>query len=526
MNLVTKAFATYGALLLITVAAAAAAVWTSNQATFHIDRMELANRSYQAHLRLSNDAYQLFKEFGDEMVNDGSLKRSREERLISSLRDDISEIRMVIGEEIRLVGTEEVEELATMAELERQLDTLIARYEEGIERFDAQPDRAEMRTFARVLDNKIDGEFSSLIEEALQEELEEVEETKAEARQLMATYTIVAIVIGLLSLLCGIIAMVLIVRDIKYPVQALQRGAREIAKGNWDHRVPTDFVGELSAVSVALNEAAQRAGARERGAKAVKQQLERQVSERTVELQEALENLHREADLRRQLLADVSHELRTPLTIIRGEAGVALRGADKSPAEYREALVKAKEAAEHTAALVDDLLFVARQESGESRLDLQDGDLLNITRSAVQRFEGGFAEEGFALDFSSPMQEAPARFDERRFNQVMLVLLENAHLYGASPVEVSLQRSRSGYEIIVADSGEGIAEDEIESIFSRFFRGSNASERYGGGSGLGLPVARSIVEAHGGTLTYETRDGLGARFVVALPFRAPVRIVA
>lgn len=526
MKLVTKAFATYGALLLMAAAGAAAAVWTSNQARFHIDRMELANRSYQAHLRLSNDSYQLFKEFGDEMVIGGEENKTRETRLISNMRSDLSEIRAIIADEIRLVGTEEVEELAALAEIERRIDRLIARYETGLRKFDAASDSTEMQALAQELDQEIDGQFNGLIQDALLEELREVEEMKAEARQLMNTYTIAAIVIGLLSLISGLVAMALIVRDIKYPVQALEDGARELAAGNWDHRVPTDFASELSAVSVALNDAAQRAGARERGAKAVKEQLEKQVAERTVELQQALDRLHREAELRRQLLADVSHELRTPLTIIRGETGVALRGADKSAAEYREALVKAKEAAEHTSALVDDLLFVARQEAGESRLDLQDGDLLSIARSAVQRYEGIYADDSFLLKFDTALEEAPARFDQRRLGQVMLVLLENAHLYGGSPVEVSLRRSRTGYEITVADHGEGIAEEEIDSIFSRFFRGSNASERYGGGSGLGLPVARSIVEAHGGGLNYVGEPGKGAQFVISLPFRAPVRIVA
>jgi two-component system, OmpR family, sensor kinase len=526
MKLVTRAFVTYGLLLAMAGTGAAAAIWTSNQARLHIDRMELASQSYQAHLRLSNDAYQLFKEYGDEMVTGDSVNRSRETSLIASLRGNISDIRAIIEEEIRLVGSEEVAELALLNDVERRLESLIARYESGLRRFDRGFEQTGMRALARDLDNEIDGEFNSLIQDALLGELEELEETKAETRQLMETYTLVSIIIGLLSAICGIAAMLLIFRDIKYPVQALEVGAREMASGNWNHRVPSDFVSELSAVAVALNDAAHRAGAREEGAKIVKQRLEAEVAERTAELQQALDRLNRESELRRQLLADVSHELRTPLTIIRGEAGVALRGAEKSAAEYREALAKAKEAAEHTAALVDDLLFVARQETGESRLDLQDGDLLSVTSSAVKRFAVSYSEGGLELHFNSTLDEAPARFDERRISQVLMILLENAQLYGSSPVEVSLERTRHGYEIAVADNGRGIAENEIESIFSRFFRGSNASERYGGGSGLGLPVARSIVEAHGGTLEYGGQPGEGARFVMALPFRAPMRIVA
>jgi two-component system, OmpR family, sensor kinase len=526
MKLVTRAFVTYGLLLAMAGIGAVAAVWTSNQARLHIERMELASQSYQAHLRLSNDTYQLFKEFGDEMVTGDAVNRTREAKLIASMRGNISDVRAVISEEIRLVGSEEVAELTLLNDIERRLESLIDRYETGLLRFDRDSERADMRALARELDNEIDGEFNSLIQDALIGELQELEETKAETKQLMETYTLISIIIGLLSAIFGIAAMLLIIRDIKNPVQALASGAREMASGNWNHRVPTGFVSELNDVAIALNDAAQRASSREESAKVVKERLETEVAERTAELQQALDRLNREAEMRRQLLADVSHELRTPLTIIRGEAGVALRGGEKSPAEYREALAKAKEAAEHTASLVDDLLFVARQETGESRLDLQDGDMLSVVCNAMKRFEVSYSEDGFSLHFNSELDEAPARFDERRVSQVMMILLENAQLYGRSPVEVSLERTRTGYEVAVSDKGPGIAENEVESIFSRFFRGSNASERYGGGSGLGLPVARSIVEAHGGTLEYAGKVGEGARFVISLPFRAPMRVVA
>ncbi len=525
MKLVSKAFATYGLLLTMAGAGAGAAVWTSNQARYDIDRMELANLSYQAHLRLSNDTYQLFKEFGDTMVLGDADGRAREIRLIANLRNDIVEIRRIIAAEIQLVGSEEVEELAMLDKVEHKLDALINTYEMGLRTNNSKPDRAGLRILATQLDQQIDGEFNKLIQLALSEELEEVEETKAETRQLMANYIIVSILIGLLSIVAGIVAMVLIVRDIKYPIQALERGAREMALGNWNHRVPTDFTSELNAVSTALNDASKRAGVRQRNAEAEKQQLEERVTERTAELQVALNQLNHEVETRRQLLADVSHELRTPLTIIRGEAGVALRGGAKTAEEYREALVKAKEAAEHTASLVDDLLFVARQETGQTRLDLKDIDLSATLKNAVDRVRVVYSDDGFVIAFNSDLAEAPARIDERRLHQVMLILMENAHLYGAPPVFVSLSRIQSGYQIEVVDNGNGVADEEAAQIFERFFRGSNASTRYDGGTGLGLPVARSIVEAHGGSLVCDGRPGLGARFVINLPFKAPMRLV-
>ncbi|MEL6876684.1 MAG: hypothetical protein AAGL68_01115, partial [Pseudomonadota bacterium] len=171
----------YGALLAMAAAGAGAAVWTSNQARFHIDRMELANRSYQAHLRLSNETYQLFKEFGDKLVLGQSDGTAKQTRLIAGIRTNLSEIRSIIGAEIDMVGSEEVEELQLLADLERRLDVLVARYETGVVRNEDGTDIERMREIASAIDAEIDGEFNRMIQEALLEELEEVEETKAEA---------------------------------------------------------------------------------------------------------------------------------------------------------------------------------------------------------------------------------------------------------------------------------------------------------------------------------------------------------
>ena len=525
MRLVTKSYLTFGMLLMMAVAGAGAALWSSNQALSHVERIELAHQSYERHLQLSNDSFKLFKEYGDAILVGSDQDVSQEVQLVSSIRQKLTDIRAIITAEIDLVGSEEIEELELLGDIETKFEQIVA-IEEDRRSFARSGDSARVRQLSTQLDREIDGAYDPMIEAALEEELEEVAETKAESREMLSTYTLLALLLGFLAVLCAIAALFIIRRDIKRPVEALEYGAKEFAKGNWSHRVPTGFSPELNAVSVALNEAAMGAKEREQNAKQVTEELEKNVEQRTRDLQSAKERLEREADIRKQLLADVSHELRTPLTVIRGETGVALRGANKSAEEYREALGKAKEAAEHTSALVDDLLFVARQEAGEGRLEIKDDDLVKMLRDSIERVQNTYSEDGVPITLNTGLSEALGKFDYRRMSQVMLVLLENAYLYGAPPVEVAIQKIGAGYRIEVCDQGEGISAEDAENIFERFFRGSNAGERYSDGSGLGLPVARSIVEAHGGDLSYEHAEGAGSKFVVILPLRAPLKAVS
>ena len=217
-------------------------------------------------------------------------------------------------------------------------------------------------------------------------------------------------------------------------------------------------------------------------------------------------------------MADVSHELRTPLTVIRGEADIALRG-EKKPEEYRQALNMVREAATHTARLVDDLLFVARHEAGETRLDLAEADLLTILQSVI-------GTNGAGATVTSSLEQAKMRCDAGRIRQALLILLENAQHYGGGKIEVRVDESPDGFRIAVEDDGPGLSDADKENAFERFFRGSNAAERYGDGAGLGLPVAKSIVESHGGSISLEDREGGGLSAVVMLPARVKLAVVS
>jgi signal transduction histidine kinase len=231
----------------------------------------------------------------------------------------------------------------------------------------------------------------------------------------------------------------------------------------------------------------------------------------------ALEPVQRTLDQMKQFVADASHELRIPLTGIRGLLEVALRK-DRTKEEYKQAVESAYHESERMSELVWDLLSLARADSGEMTLEKNRIDLPVFVRNIFEEAETLNAKHEVELRLEN-VPEGRAVFDEAKIQQLVLNLIENAIRYNRPGGEVvlSAKRTESAVVMSVKDSGIGIAPDEQEKIFERFYRVDKARSREAGGTGLGLPIARAIAEAHGGTLTVKSEPGKGSEFILTLP---------
>jgi signal transduction histidine kinase len=218
-------------------------------------------------------------------------------------------------------------------------------------------------------------------------------------------------------------------------------------------------------------------------------------------------------------MADISHELRTPLTIILGEAEVTLRRSPELEAEVSDALARIRDSARHTNQLVDDLLTVARQEAGQLRLDRREIDLRKVVHDAVALFP-------VPVSWVAPAEPVPGLVDEVRLRQCVLALLQNARRHGGPTIRITVAADDIQATISVEDDGPGMSAADMAQAFERFFRGPNATGQALEGSGLGLPVVKSIVEAHGGTVALSDAPGGGLRATLSIPRRPPVRLVA
>jgi len=219
-----------------------------------------------------------------------------------------------------------------------------------------------------------------------------------------------------------------------------------------------------------------------------------------------------------QFIADVSHELRTPLTVLRGSLEVTLKE-ERPPEEYREALGNALLEVRHLSRLSQNLLFLVRGESGRITLSFANMDLTRLLSDLSRDLVPAASDRG--LTETAELHERPitAFVDADRLQQVFHNLFENAMRYtptGGS-IRVRLSEAPGEARMEVADTGIGIPERDLPYVFERFFRSDRARRAYSGGSGLGLSIARWIVEAHKGRIEALSVPGKGTTFTVTLP---------
>jgi heavy metal sensor kinase len=221
-----------------------------------------------------------------------------------------------------------------------------------------------------------------------------------------------------------------------------------------------------------------------------------------------------EAAVRRmkQFTADASHELRAPISLIRTTAEVAVQR-DREASEYREALKDILHEAERTSQVVDSLMLFARADAGQEVLELQEIDAREIVREKLAR------NKGLGFESDAPANPVQIRADADALRRVFLILIDNAVKYTQPGGKVRLQMAANdGYAIAsVSDTGIGISENDLPHVFDRFWRADKVRSRMGGGAGLGLSIARWIVDQHHGALTAESELGKGSTFRVSVP---------
>jgi signal transduction histidine kinase len=222
-----------------------------------------------------------------------------------------------------------------------------------------------------------------------------------------------------------------------------------------------------------------------------------------------------------QFTADASHELRTPISLIRTEAEIALRKS-RGDAEYREALRHILLEAEKTSSLVEELLTLARADSGRENLHLTFLDLRSLIAETASEWRQ--LVESRNLQFTQAIAdcELPVLVDRRAMQRLLAILLDNAVKYTPPPgiVELLLEARDEKAVITVRDSGIGIATEDQTRIFERFYRVDKARSRELGGAGIGLAIADWIVQQHRGSVTVQSSIGNGSTFYVELPLQS------
>ena len=296
------------------------------------------------------------------------------------------------------------------------------------------------------------------------------------------------IVGGLLAGVLGILLGLVLSRNLTAPLRRLAAAARAVANGDLEQQVQVDGSAEIAEVGRAFNEMTHALAASERQ--------------------------------RQNMVADVAHELRSPLSVIQGNLQAILD--DVYPLEKAE-ISRIYDETRLLGRLVDDLRELALADAGQLRLDIRPIALDGVIASTVSSLSLAAEAQQVHLTVDLPGDLPLVQADPDRVAQVLRNLLLNAlrHTPPGGKVTVAAQAQDDVVEISVADTGEGIAAEDLPHVFERFWRADRA--RSGGGSGLGLSVAQSLVEAQGGRIWAQSTPGVGSvfRFTLLPTYRPP-----
>ncbi len=240
-------------------------------------------------------------------------------------------------------------------------------------------------------------------------------------------------------------------------------------------------------------------------------------------IQEAHQKLKALDQLRSQFFADISHELRTPLTVIRGEAEVTLRGKEKPISEYRTTLERIVQLSNQMNKLVGDILFLARSESGTVQIDLKPTSLPAILDDVCRETNVLARSRSMTASIQTEPQVVTVLGDAERLKQLFMILTDNAIKYGRAggTIVIRLEAKDGDAQVIIADDGLGIPEEDLQHVFKRAYRVWRGRPSAVGGAGLGLPIAKWIAEAHHGTISIASAVNQGTTVTVVLPLHGP-----
>ena len=304
-------------------------------------------------------------------------------------------------------------------------------------------------------------------------------------RSVNLSILITSVAVGVLALVLGS----LLFRQITSPLRALSQSARAIAGGNLGQRVAVRSDDEIGQVARSFNRMAESLA---------------------------------EADVqRRNMMADIAHELRTPLTVVQGNLEALMDGVyDLTPenvaAVHKQTVVLTR--------LVADLRDLALAEAGQLRLERKAFSLADVIAQVTEGLEVQAHEREVTLKFEIAAGLPQVQADEQRITQVLFNLMSNAlrHTPAGGTITISAELRDERVLVSVRDTGTGILPEDLPHVFERFYRADRSRARSTGGSGLGLTIAKQIVEAHGGQIWAQSWLGAGSTFAFSLPLSTPI----
>lgn len=293
----------------------------------------------------------------------------------------------------------------------------------------------------------------------------------------------IIIIIGVISISSIIIISVIISRSIAKPISKVSKMTKYIGEGNYKNKL--NYKSNIMEIDDLINS-----------------------------INKLSNELNDQENLRKQLTGDIAHELRTPLTSIKGHLDAIIVGIWEPT---NERLNSINEEVKRITNLVDELRKLAKFDSGKDNLNKEIVNLKNYIKSIAYNYEGKALEKNIVIKYQ--LENIEALIDKEKFAQVIINILSNAIKYnnGNNEIYIKVFKKNNSINISIKDSGIGIPKSEYKNIFERFYRLDKSRGANEKGAGVGLTIAKSIVNAHGGEIEVYSEINKGSEFIISLP---------
>lgn len=511
-------------LLAIMLLQATIAFWAHQNSEFHTERNRVANQMLTEFISVRADKQRLKVWLAEYLLTEDANTGFRD-ALFNRMQQQLNHLDQLAIRD-QLFSTSEADLQHTMQQvkvislLQSNLQTLeqalktreIALYPDDSERW---------RVLISLFDKFQDTDLSELLQQAIAQQKQRASSTEQEALTALQKVKLTIAMISLAGLVFALFIGYHLSKALSRPLQQLLDGTKQLQQGHFNHRIsesgPTEFA-ELARQFNLMSGYIANFAEKEKQSQHAAEQL---VQARTAQLQQALEQLHQAEYRQKQLLADISHELRTPTTSIQGEAEISLRGQAKSSSEYQEAFTRILTATQQLSRRIDDLLMLARGEDKVLQVQLKPLALPSFIQQTQDTVRQQL-EPLFQLEWQNSIKNTADYWlllDSEKFASVLRIITENTKHYAKNSkvVRLLLQSTEAELTLELIDQGIGITTEDLSRLFERHYRSSQARQTRPDGLGIGLCIAKAIMEAHDGAISLAANPPSGSRVKLTLP---------
>ncbi|WP_423185236.1 sensor histidine kinase [Alishewanella sp. d11] len=511
-------------LLTIILLQSAIAFWAHQNSEFHTERNRIANQMLTEFISLRADKQHLKVWLAEYLITEDANTTFRD-ILFSRMKQQLYQLdQLAIRDQLFSRNENDLQhtmqQVKVISLLQSNLQTLANAL--STSEIAPNPNEAERwRVLISLFDKFQDTDLSELLQQAIAQQKERASNTEQEALAALQKVKLTIALISIAGLIFAIVIGYHLSKALSRPLQQLLDGTKQLQQGRFDYKIAETGPAEFAELARQFN---LMSGYIANFAEKEKQNhyaTEQLVQDRTAQLQQALNQLYQAEYRQKQLLADISHELRTPTTSIQGEAEISLRGHDKDSTEYKESFSRILASTLQLSRRIDDLLMLARGEDRLRQVSLKPITVANFSQQILATLRQQLASD-FELVWQGPKTEYETVWlllDTEKFDSVLRIIAENTKYYAkhTSQVWLTLAINETELQVNLSDEGIGLNEEDVERVFERHYRSNMARQTRPDGLGIGLCIAKAIMEAHDGSISLHKNLPKGAQVLLTLP---------